>query len=122
MDITTSSAKQCAQALADKNTNTANREAIIKRVKAMAKTGKTRWVNLLKDINAGDNAKIQARAGIISWAQAKPEASKPKSKPAKQPKAAPDAIDLGELAALLAKPIPSKADRARILALASMAK
>ena len=121
MDITNFSAKQCAQAYTNAKTK-ADREAIIKRVKAMAKNGKTRWVNLLKDINAGATDKLRARAGEITWAQAKPEASAKPAKPAKKPEASTDAIDLGELAALLAKPIPSKADRARILALASMAK
>jgi len=119
MDIKSFSAKQCAQVLADAKTSKSNREAVIARVKAKAKESPRKaWKHLLKDINAGLESKIQARAGLISWEEAKANA------PAKpEPKAKPEAdgFDLGELAALLAKPIPSKAERARILELAAQA-
>jgi len=55
---------------------------------------------------------------VISWEQAKANAP---AKPAPKAKPATGGFDLGELAALLAKPIPSKAERARILELAAQA-
>ena len=117
MDINTFSAKQCAQVLADPKTSKSDREAVIARVKAKTKeSSRKAWKHLLKDINAGLESKIQARAGLISWDEAKADA------PAKpEPKAKPESggFDLDDMAALLAKPIPSKADRARILDLAA---
>lgn len=113
MDINTLSAKQCAQVLADPKTSKSIREAVIARVKAKAKESPRKaWKHLLKDINAGLESKIQARAGLISWDEAKADA------PAKpEPKAKPeiDGIPLDEAAAILAKPIPTRAERDELL-------
>lgn len=117
MDIKSFSAKQCAQVLADPKTSKSIREAVIARVKAKAKESPRKaWKHLLKDINAGLESKIQARAGLISWDEAKANA------PAKpEPKAKPEIVEVPyeRAVAILTKRIPTKAERAELLAWAA---
>ena len=117
MDINTLSAKQCAQVLADAKTSKSDREAVIARVKAKTKeSSRKAWKHLLKDINAGLESKIQARAGVISWDEAKADA------PAKpEPKAEPEIVEVSHerVVAILNKAIPTKAERADVIAWAA---
>ena len=141
LNISVLSASDCAEILAHASKHDKETISLVKaRVADKAKTSnRKRWANLLKDINAGAKDKLRARAGEIEWASVKREAKPEPIGVEVAPEDVPpevlagfaemelemrkrnNAIDVSEVAALLSNKIPTKAQRARILALVEAA-